>query len=471
MTVSAPADHAHQLASGYDGLAMLEMLLASAPSSEPKTSEMLESEDDDGSRNHQELCYTVDMSRECRGRKSMRLFAAWRHHANGIILAIFVLSSVPIAAVPEALYAFSQQENDPSIQITKRRCAERDVFPIFVESHCEEVPNASFAVKDPRDIHLETVSAGERYAPDESYFGGPSFWTITDVSPDASMQGVQVISCLAYEPGSEWHSSSKRLSYIDASRGVLLDWTFVTTGVPHSTYRPSVDCIWLELPDMSTMPATLSLQVYTSSVPYLNWTEPTGVELPDLPRGESGDDLEAQMVMTNTTTGQVYPFAADDYRQVLVPEGTYSLVETANGLAEYFTMFAGQTTLVEVGLSAPGASTGSSGTDVVTGIFAAGALYCEGTGGCVPLDGVTIHYESMDGSISGSCITEIYQTPNGAGAWCDYPVIEGMPTVLTLDESTLPPGTVVTSENPQTYLVPENPGGPLGPVFFMVEPS
>jgi hypothetical protein len=257
---------------------------------------------------------------------------------------------------------------------------------------------------------------------------------------------------------------------MDASGGVMLDWTFVATGVPNSTYQPSFDCIWLELPDIDAVPAALSLQVYTSDASYLNWTEPTGVELPDLPRGESSDDLEAQMVMTNTTTGEVYSFAADGYGQVLVPAGTYSLVETASGLEEYFTMIAGQTTLVEVGLAALGANTGLLETDVVTRTFAAGALYCKSTE-CSPLDGVTIYYESMDGSVSGSCITEIYQTPNGAGAWCDYPFIEGMPTILTLDESTLPPGTVVTSENPQTYLVPENPDGPIGPVTFIVEPA
>ncbi len=84
---------------------------------------------------------------------------------------------------------------------------------------------------------------------------------------------------------------------------------------------------------------------------------------------------------------------------------------------------------------------------------------------------MTISYASTDGSVQGACVTEAVETPNGMGAWCEYEYVPGVPTVLTLDESTLPPGLVVTSENPQTYLVPENPDGVLSPVYFRVGPA
>lgn len=89
---------------------------------------------------------------------------------------------------------------------------------------------------------------------------------------------------------------------------------------------------------------------------------------------------------------------------------------------------------------------------------------------CASAVGVTISYESMDGTVQGSCVTEMVETPIGDGAWCEYEYIPGMPTILTLDESTLPAEWMLTSENPQTYLVPENPDGPLGPVYFEVGP-
>lgn len=248
----------------------------------------------------------------------------------------------------------------------------------------------------------------------------------------------------------------------------MLDWMFA--GEPNQTYMPSLECVWLELPDIATVPAVLSLQVFTAQTPYLNWTEPTGSRLPDVERGASGEDLEAAMVMTNTVTQQEYSFAADEYGQVLVPAATYALVEISSGVGKYFSMASGQTTLVEIGLVGTSDLAPAPSSQVETGVFATGVLYCDAAG-CKQFEGVTIYYESEDGTISGSCVTVAVQTPNGIGAWCDYEFIVGMPTTLTLDQSTLPPGWVLVSANPQSYLVPENPDGPLGPVYFEVEPA
>lgn len=105
-----------------------------------------------------------------------------------------------------------------------------------------------------------------------------------------------------------------------------------------------------------------------------------------------------------------------------------------------------------------------------TRTFTAGVLYCDGTR-CSPVDGATIYYESTDGAVRGLCATEIFEMPNGYGSWCEYEYVPGVPSTLTLHASTLPAGWVATSENPQTYLVPENPDGPLGSVYFQVGPA
>lgn len=242
----------------------------------------------------------------------------------------------------------SSQLDAPSIQDSKKVCGGRAAFPVYVESHCIDVPDASFMLVDPRSLHSEVLVAGEQYAPEERYFAGSRLWSLQDASAQRSTQGVRIVSCLESQPGANWHSSVPRVVIPDEG-DVLLDWMF--TGGANETYQPWLDCVWLELPDLDAMPAVLSLQVFTAETPYLTWTELTGSPLPDVGRGESGEDLEADMVMTNLDTGDVYSFAADAYGQVLVPSGTYSLVESASGLEECFYMGVGQTTLVEVGLA------------------------------------------------------------------------------------------------------------------------
>jgi hypothetical protein len=348
--------------------------------------------------------------------------------------------------VPAPLQA---ADTGASIQVTKKRCAGRGTFPVFVESHCVDVTDATFTVWNPLSTHAESLSFGESYVPDESHFGGSNLWSLEDSSSDVSTSGERVISCLESEPGSGWHSSVPFIVNPADSESVLLDW--MVTGAPNQTYQPSLECVWFELPDIETVPAVLSLQAYSTEAPYLNWTEKTGSQLPDVARGESGEDLEAAMVMTNTDNGEVYSFAA----------------ETANGLEEYFSMQSGQTTLVEVGLSSPVPDQNAQLPPVETSTFYTGAIYCDSLT-CSQISGVSIYYESLDGTVTGSCITEEIEGPNGTAAWCNYEYVVGMPTILTLDESTLPPEWVLVSENPQTYLVPENPDGELGPVYFQV---
>jgi len=355
-----------------------------------------------------------------------------------------------------------------SIQVTKKRCGGQGIFPVFVESHCVDVPDATFTVWNPLSTHAESLSFGESYVPDESHFGGSNLWSLEDSSSDVSTSGERVVSCLESEPGSGWHSSVPFIVNPADSESVLLAW--MVTGGPNQTYQSSLECVWFELPDIETVPAVLSLQAYSTEAPYLNWTETTGSQLPDVARGESGEDLEAAMVMTNTDNGEVYSFAADAYGQVLVPGGTYSLSETANGLEEYFSMAPAETTLVEVGLAESISLQSASVSPIETQTFLTGAFFCDVTG-CSPVEGATIYYRSMDATVSGSCVTEIIETPNGTDSWCEYKYIQGMPTILTLGESTLPPEWVVMTENPQTYLVPENPDGPLSPVYFELRPG
>lgn len=397
----------------------------------------------------------------------MRSFTGWVARTLLILLIATAVSMATVHEISETTATIKQAEG-PSIQMTKKSCAGRIAFPVFVESHCTDVPGATFQLMDPRTIESVTLTPDRRYAPDDWYFTGSNLWSLTDTSRTPATPGVRVVSCLASYPGTDWHSSVLNVVHPEDQSTVLLEWRVETTGVASEAYQPSIDCIWLELPDLGSIPAVLSLQVYASTAPYLHWTEPTGQQLPDGTRGESGEDLEASMAMTNVDTSEVYSFAADAYGQVLVPSGTYSLVETANGLEEYFSMLVGQTTLVEIGLSTDAAVQGAP--PITTRTFYTGTLQCDEST-CSPIGGVTIRYESMDGAVSGSCITEIVETPNGYGSWCEYEYLPGVPTILTVDESTLPAGWVVTSENPQTYLVPENPDGPLGPVTFRVGPA
>lgn len=381
-----------------------------------------------------------------------------------IMLALAVLLAVPgIGSSPASA---AQGAEGPSIRIVKRTCEGISSLPVFVESHCTDVPDATFNI-DVTDEWGVTVNAGESWSPEEAAFDEGTLWAVSDASANAADGGVRVMTCLASEPGTGWRSAVPMTVQSEVDRTVSIDWIASTPEGETEAYRPSLDCTWLELPDLETMPAVVALQVFTADEAYLNWTERSGGRLPEMARGESGEDLEAGMAMTNVDTGEAYTFAADAEGQVLVPEGTYEVAEVSSGLTVNATMLAGETVLVEVGL---GGVPGGTQPDPVLKTFGTGVLSCEGET-CEALTGVTISYASTDGSVQGACVTEAEETPNGMGAWCEYEYVPGVPTVLTLDESTLPPGLVVTSENPQMYLVPENPDGVLSPVYFRVGPA
>jgi len=221
----------------------------------------------------------------------------------------------------------------------------------------------------------------------------------------------------------------------------------------------------------------------------MHWTDDDRPGLGEFPRGESSDTLETNMVMSHTTTGAVYSFAADSDGQVLVPDGNYLLQNTDTGYEHVIGMDPYETLLVEIGFGgqaiSPGTGTGSppitSAPDIITpndpeivpmgpelGEWAAAVRYCTTAGDCEGVQGVVISYKSFDGATSGSCITEGTMGPGGPMSLCSFEFIWGVPILLTLDTSTIPDGMVLSSENPIEFLVQENLGGdPALPVFIL----
>jgi len=399
----------------------------------------------------------------------------------GVRLAIIVLLFGLLAPATLVVTPASAQDAEvvpgTTLRITKRSCAGRDYLPVFVESHCTTVPDAAFELTSPNSSIRATLASGDAYTPIASMFGGSSLWEVRDVSPTPATSGVRVVSCLASYPGSGWNSAVTQVIQPEEASRVLISWSFEGSGTERGAYYPSVECVWLELPNIWAVPSVLSLQVFTSEAAYLNVADAgNGARLPARPRGASGDDLEANLEMVNAATGEVYTFAADDYGQVLVPAGTYSLTETSSGVVTYIPMTGGTTFLAEIGLvttgapmsNAPASSSVPDTKQFVTGIF----LCTPGQSICDPAAGVRINYASIDGQISGSCVTEI-GIGEGGGYWslCSFSYINGIPTVFTLDESTLPAGWVLTTENPQTYLMPLTIDGILSPVMFTAEPA
>ena len=376
-----------------------------------------------------------------------------------LLCVCLVASGLPVPVTASR----SIQVDEPSIRISKKMCNGRTSLPVFVESHCADVPGASFEFGDPDDIGSLTIEAGETYTPAINDPSGSNLWRLDD---HAAGNGSRVVSCLGSVPGSTWNSTVTSVVHTEEPGQVLIDWGLEGTGTDGEPYVPSLDCVWLELPDLDVTPGILNLQAFTTDIAYLNWSEATGPALPDADRGESGEDLEADLVMTNVNSNEVYTFAADAHGQVLVPPGTYSLMEETSGTEVYFSIVAAQTILVEVGLG----ESGAGGAPYAVETFATGVIVCDGTD-CTGLPGVTIAYVSANGEVEGSCVTEIVETPNGEGAWCDYQYVPGLPTTLTVDESTLPDGVTLISDNPMTYLVPVNPDGVMGPAYFQAAPA
>ena len=80
------------------------------------------------------------------------------------------------------------------------------------------------------------------------------------------------------------------------------------------------------------------------------WTDAEYTGLGEYPRGESCETLEANMVMSNQSTGEIYSFAADAYGQVLVPAGDFVLQSTVTGYEGGVSMLPCSIVLAEVGL-------------------------------------------------------------------------------------------------------------------------
>lgn len=235
----------------------------------------------------------------------------------------------------------------PSIRVTKKIC-DNTTFPVFVESHCYEDDGASFDVIAPLARTVKTIQSGNSFQPTLQHFSGGDMWRIIDAN-ESNYAVVTVMSCLHYRPGTNLMLGvAPTMNHRGMQRWDFL-WNVAYTG-DGLDYAPSLECIWFELPNMTSMPSVLSLQAFTSTTPYMTLTDAQHTGFSEFLRGESGENLEANMIMSNTYTGDVYSFAADAYGQVLVPEGTYIVQNTDTGWQGTVQMNSGWTILVEIGL-------------------------------------------------------------------------------------------------------------------------
>lgn len=357
------------------------------------------------------------------------------------------------------------QSESPSIRITKKIC-DNSSFPVFVESHCYEDAGASFEIETPNLQRVTALQSGGRYHPTPDQFAQGDMWRIIEAH-ESNYVPVTVLSCLQHRPGEDLMLGVAPVGNLRGLQRWDVWWTAAITG-NGERYSSSLECIWFELPNLTELPAVLSLQAFTSNGSYLYWTDAEHTGLEEFPRGESGENLEANMVTTNQSTGEVYSFAADAYGQVLVPAGDYVLQNTDTGHDSIVSMLPGSTVLTEIGLggfaSDPQLPVDSGTTPDIAG-WGVIVRYCDANG-CLPVVGATVYYESPDGSTSGYCVTEAMATPGGPAGVCGFEFVWGVPVRLTLDTSTLPAGTVLVSANPIDYLVQENLGGdPAVPIF------
>lgn len=266
-----------------------------------------------------------------------------RVRATGSWLVVFVLGLSFFASVPVGA---SAQQVMPSIRITKKIC-DNSSFPVFVESHCYEDDNASFEIWSPNLQLAKVVRSGNSFQPTLMHFAQGNMWRAVDANqPNAP---VTVLSCQHFRPGANLMLGVAPSMNLRGLPRWDFIWDVAYTGDGLS-YAPSLECVWFELPNMTQLPAVLSLQAFTSTTPYMWFTDAQHYGFSEFLRGESGENLETNMVMSNTYTGEVYSFAADDYGQVLVPEGQYLLQNTDTGYQATIRMDRGWTVLVELGI-------------------------------------------------------------------------------------------------------------------------
>ncbi|HEV2072655.1 MAG TPA: hypothetical protein VGR29_03350 [Thermomicrobiales bacterium] len=376
-------------------------------------------------------------------------------HSVLIVIAVSVVMSACVS-FPELTVARSES---PSIRITKKIC-DNSSFPVFVESHCYQDDSASFEIETPNLQHATTLRSGNQFKPSPELFAQGDMWRIIDTN-ESNHAPVTVLSCLQYRPGEDLMLGVAPVGNLRGLQRWDVWWTAADAG-NGERYAPSLECIWFELPNVAEVPAVLSLQAFTSNGSYLYWTDAEHTGLGEFPRGESGEKLEANIVMSNLSNGEVYSFAADAYGQVLVPADDYVLQSTDTGYEGIVSMLPGATVLTEIGLGGTAPDSGTSPEIAEWGVI---VQYCSANA-CLPVVGATVYYESLDGSTSGYCVTEATNAPAGPTGVCGFEFVWGVPVRLTLDTSTLPEGTVLVSANPIDYLVQENLGGdPAVPIF------
>lgn len=389
-------------------------------------------------------------------------------HHIALLLMVASTALVGLSVVPVSAAARIEA---PSIRITKKVC-ENTSFPVFVESHCYQDDTASFDIESPSLQPATRLRSGNQFKPSPNQFAQGDMWRIIDAN-ESNYAPATVLSCLQYRPGENLMLGVAPVGNLRGLQRWDVWWRSADSG--NGLYGPSLECIWFELPNLAEIPAVLSLQVFTSVSPYMYLTDADRVGLGEFPRGESGESLEANVAMSNQTTGDVYSFAADAYGQVLVPAGQYVVENTDSGIQGVVSMRSGATVLTEIGLAGfssqgqlPIDPPASNGADF--GQWGVVVQYCDGLG-CSPVVGATVFYESLNGSTSGSCVTQATMGPAGPTGLCAFEFQWGVPVRLTLDMSTVPVGMVLVSQNPADFLVEENLGGdPFVPVFQLGPP-
>lgn len=89
--------------------------------------------------------------------------------------------------------------------------------------------------------------------------------------------------------------------------------------------------------------------------------------------------------------------------------------------------------------------------------------------GCTPWDGVTVTFESADGTFNESCTTEAAGTSDDRAAGCGVDVPFGSTITASIDPSIVPAGFTLQNDPAQEFDIPDGPPTGLfgGPVFVL----
>lgn len=233
------------------------------------------------------------------------------------VLLVIAMGMVLSAWIAAPDFAVAQIE-PTSKRIAKKIC-DNSAFPVFVESHCYEDDSASFEIETPNLQRTTTLQSGNRFQPTAHQLVRGDMWRIIEAH-ESNYAPVTVLSCLQHRPGENLMLGAAPVGNLRGLQRWDVWWTTADTG-NGERYTPSLECVGFELPNVAELPAVLSLQAFTSSESYLSWTDAERTGLGEFPRGETGEDPEANMVMSNQSTGEVHSFAAGAHGQVLFPAG------------------------------------------------------------------------------------------------------------------------------------------------------